>query len=158
MSKANNRGWKPSQRLQIILCKYYPIQTIGVVNTHGYSASVGSLGVGGFWSKRISLPMKENKILYVYKTIDLPRRTSKLSWNYSKKVSCVCAGQLDVEIDRCIYELNINVKRSITYPPKLLLINNRLRVTCFQDQPVTDMLIEKLTSIKLYCETICRNK
>ena len=73
-------------------------------------------------------------------------------------MACVCAGQLDVEIDNCIYQLNRNVKRSINYLSKLLLINNILRATCIQDKPVTDMLIEKLTSIKIYCETICRNK
>ena len=67
--------------------------------------------------------MKENKILYVYKIRDLPRGKSKLSYNYFKKGDCVCVGQLDVEIDKCIYQLNKNVKRSINYLPKLLLIN-----------------------------------
>ena len=79
-------------------------------------------------------------------------------------MACVCAGQIDVEIDKCIYQFHRNVKILITCFPKLLtinqlkLINIRLRVTCIQDQHVPDMLIEKLTSIKLYYETICRNK
>ena len=77
-------------------------------------------------------------------------------------MACVCVGQLDVEVDKCICRLNRNVKRSITYLPvtinQLKLINNKLRVTCIQHQPLNDMLIEKLTSIKLYYETIWRNK
>ena len=49
VSKANNRGWKPIQRLQIILHKYYPIlELFGVVNTHGYSTSASTLWVGEF--------------------------------------------------------------------------------------------------------------
>ena len=49
VSKENKRGWKPSQMLQIILCKYYPIlELFGVVNTHRYLTSAGTLWVSEF--------------------------------------------------------------------------------------------------------------
>ena len=44
VSKAPNNGWKPSQRHQEMVRKYYPIlELFGVVKNHGYLASTSNL-------------------------------------------------------------------------------------------------------------------